>query len=474
MKLMNKPDYFKFIFVIFFASNLYSLNEFTGHSARTKAMGEAVCGVADSVESIYYNPAGLHTVLAPQVSLGYQILWMLLTEEDSLGNGYVNVSFPFKKVGSFCLGYSNFNISNLYQEHVGIFTYSNKLFDSFYGGFNAKYLSVVYTIKDEIVNNSYFSTYGNQTSNFSFDIGFLYKKEKFSIGTSFQNLNQPKLTLNPEEKDFLKIKVNTGIGVRPSKTFIIGLDISFDTTLKLAFGLEKLLINEGVSIRAGGNYNLKGTGETSLGFGYRIPISFGGIVLNYSFSYPLTSITNTAGHHFVSFLIDFDKTSIKEISDIEKKKIAKYDEKQLKEEIIKSLKPQPITLDISKEILKKEDREIIFKIKISTEIELTGWQLVITDDRKKVVKKFYSNKLQEEIPWDLKTDEGKYILPGKYSCFVIGIDNKENKVESQIKTFILSEKLQIESPQQETIMCPNCGAENIKGERFCVRCREPL
>ncbi len=32
----------------------------------------------------------------------------------------------------------------------------------------------------------------------------------------------------------------------------------------------------------------------------------------------------------------------------------------------------------------------------------------------------------------------------------------------------------IESSQEETIICPNCGAEVIKGERFCPYCREPL
>lgn len=39
------------------------------------------------------------------------------------------------------------------------------------------------------------------------------------------------------------------------------------------------------------------------------------------------------------------------------------------------------------------------------------------------------------------------------------------------------EKKKIEQPpttQEETIICPNCGAEVIKGERFCPYCREPL
>ncbi|MCS7230707.1 MAG: type IX secretion system membrane protein PorP/SprF [Elusimicrobiota bacterium] len=455
--------------------SIYSFNEFVGHSARTKAMGDVVCGVADSVDSIYYNPAGLHTLSAPQISLGYQVLWMLLTETDTLGSGYISMCYPFKKVGSLGLSYSNFNISNLYQEHIAILTYSNKISSPLYLGVNLKYLGKFYTVTDEIVNNTYFTLYGSKVSDFSFDIGLLYKKEKISLGVSAQNLNQPNLALNPDEKDHLKLKINTGFGIFPTKTFIMGLDINYDDILKMNLGLEKNFPTEGISIRAGGNYDLNGSAEASLGFGYRIPVSFGGIVLNYSFSYPITQIVNTAGHHFVSFLIDFNKqVSQKEGTfTLEKQKVAKYgDTQQLKEEIVKSLKPQVINLEISKEVIRKEDKDITFKIEISTPI--IGWQLIIADNKQKVVKKFYYNTQQQQIVWDLKTDEGKYISPGKYNCFVVGIDKKENKIESPIKTFILSEKLQQETLQQEMIICPNCGAENLKGERFCVRCREPL
>lgn len=463
-----------FLVVLFISKNLYSIDEFVGYSARIKAMGDVACGIADSVESVSFNPAGLHTVSFPQISLGYQALWMLLTENESLGSGYISMFYPFKKLGSLGLTYSNFNVSSLYQQHIALFTYSNKLFNSFFLGINAKYLSVVYTLTDEIINNSYFANFGNQMNNFTVDAGILYKKEKFSFGLSAQNLNKPRMTLNPQEEDYLKSRINIGIGIYPTKTFIVGFEANYDTTLKACLGIEKNFPKESISIRAGGNYLLNGgIAEVSLGFGYRIPVNFGGIVLNYTFSYPLTQISNIAGHHFVSFLIDFNKETQQEVFYRETQKTIKYEDKQqLKEEIEKSLKAQLIKLELSKEVLKKDDQELKFKVEISTEV--VGWQLVITDSKQKVIKKFYSNLMTQEIIWDLKTEEGRYITPGKYNCFVIGVDKKENKIESQVKTFILSEKLQQETIQQETIICPNCGAENIKGERFCVRCRELL
>lgn len=471
MTLLKNFKFFFIVLIILFFKNIYPLDEIIGYSARIKAMGDVVCGIADSVETVAFNPAGLHTVKTPQISLGYQILWMLLTENESLGSGYISMSYPFKKLGSVGLTYSNFSVSSLYQQHIALFTYSNKLFDSFFLGLNAKYLLITYLITDEIVNNSYFTNFGNQATNFSVDLGLLYKKEKFSFGLSAQNLNQPQLTLNPQENDYLSSKINIGVGIYPTKTFTVGIEGNYDTTLKISLGIEKNFPKESISIRTGGNYTLEGLIETSLGFGYRIPLTFGAILLNYSFSYPLTQISNTAGHHFVSLLIDFNKES--QETTYEKKETIKYEDKQqLKQEIEKSLKAQLITLELSKEILKKEDKEIKFKVEIATEV--VGWQLIISDNKQRVIKKFYSNLQEQEITWDLKTDDGKYISPGKYNCFVVGIDKKENKIESQIKTFLLSEKLQEETIQQETIICPNCGAENIKGERFCVRCREPL
>ncbi len=60
---------------------------------------------------------------------------------------------------------------------------------------------------------------------------------------------------------------------------------------------------------------------------------------------------------------------------------------------------------------------------------------------------------------------------------------KQEQQPSQQETAITTpqkpkkEKKKVEQPpitQDETIICPNCGAEVIKGERFCPYCREPL
>lgn len=460
--------------ILLFFKNIYSAEDIIGYSSRIKAMGDVVCGIADTVETVAFNPAGLHNIENPQISLGYQILWLLLTENENIGSGYITLSYPFKKIGSLGLTYSNFSISDLYQQHISFLTYSNKLSKSLLFGFNAKYLSFVYNINsDDMLYNPYFSTFGNQKNNFSLDVGVLYKKEKFSFGLSAINVNQPKMSLNPQEKDFLNTKINLGLGIYPIKTLIVGGELSYSSTLKAALGFEKVFPKESISIRAGGNYDLKGAAEFSIGFGYKIPVQFGGIMLNYSFSYPLAQISDTAGHHFVSFLIDFSKESRDEAIYYDKQTTTKYeDQHKLKEEIERSIKSQLIKLELSKEVLRKDDTELKFKVEITTEV--VGWQLIISDSKNKVVKKFYSNLQEQEIIWDLKTEDGIYILPGKYKCFVVGINKEDKKIESQIKTFVLTEKLQRTFIQQETIICPNCGAENIKGERFCVRCREPL
>lgn len=444
----------------------------TGYSARIKGMGDVFCAIADQAETIYYNPAGLDTISAPQISLSYQLLWTFLTEQDTLNKGFITGCLPIKKFGSIGISYTNFNTSGIYQENTASLTYSRLLAKNFYFGLTGKYLSITYLSED----NPYFNLYGNTISNFAVDFGLLYKTEKFSFGISGFNLNQPQITLNQDEEGSLAISVKTGVGIKLTDTFTLATDINYNDTLKLCVGIEKVFSNEGISIRTGSNYDLLGSAEVSVGFGYRIPVSFGGINLSYSFSYPITTLSNIIGHHLISLLIDF-KTEQPSISKQEKPQIVapqQQDVKQIKEEITKTLQAQKIKLTISKEVIKKEDKEVVFNVDISTDIKVSGWQLVIQDQKQRLVKKFYSTQQSQTLTWDLKTEEGSIIPVGKYTYYVIGVDAKDNKIQSELKTLIVAEKPQQQEQTPQTIICPNCGSEVMKGERFCPVCREPL
>mgnify|MGYP001772861880 CR=1 FL=1 len=465
------------IFVLFFIFN-FSYSSFidTGYSSRIKSLGDAFCGIADQPETIYYNPAGLNTITSIQVSLSYQLLWMFLTEQDTLNKAFLTASFPIKKFGSIGISYTNFNISNVYQENTAVLTYSKNITNNFYIGLNAKYLALIYSKQD---NNPYLFMYGSSISNFAADIGLLYKAQKVAFGVSVFNLNQPNMTLNSELEEKLNMIIKTGLGIRFTEDFILGLDINYDMiSSKFSVGTEKVFLNEGISIRAGGNYNTLGSAEASLGFGYKIPVSFGNIHLNYSFSYPITSLSNIIGHHFVNLLIEFTKQrptlAVQKEPTITPKQPQKQEVAQIKEEITKTLQAQKIKLTVSKEVIKKEDKEVVFNVEISTDIKIVGWQLIIQDSKQRLIKKFYSTQQTQQLTWDLKTEDGSIISVGKYTYYVVGVDDKDNKIQSELKTLIVSEKPKQEEKLPETIICPNCGAEVMKGERFCPVCREPL
>ncbi len=471
LRINTKPIIIHTYFVLILVSFSYSAFIDTGYSARIKGMGDIFCGIADQTETIYYNPAGLNTISTPQISLSYQLLWTFLTEQDTLNKGFITASLPIKKFGSIGVSYTNFNTSNIYQENAASLTYSRNIIKNFYFGLTAKYLNLVYSSQD----NPYFDLYGNTTSNFAVDCGLLYKSNKVSFGISAFNLNQPNITLNQNEESSLNMTIKTGIGIKLRDDFILGTDISYNDTLKFCVGIEKVFTNEGISIRTGGNYNLLGSGEASIGFGYRIPVSFGGINLSYSYSYPITTLNNIIGHHFISLLIDFGSSYTSQ--EQQKLKVVtpqQQDVQQIKEEITKTLKAQKIKVAISKDVIKKEDKEVVFNVEISTEIKVSGWQLVIQDQKQRLVKKFPSTQQSQTLNWDLKTEEGNIISVGKYTYYVIGVDDKDNKIQSEIKTLIVSEKPQQQEQTTETIICPNCGAEVMKGERYCPVCREPL
>jgi len=468
-----KKKFLLFIFVVSFVS--YNFSSFSEYmlTSRTKALGDTFVGIADSVDSILYNPAGLDTIQQPQLLLGYQSLWTGLTE-GSIAAGMFNFCYPIKKILALGLGYVNYSVSDLYQENSVVFSISKSLSKKFFTGLNLKLLFLKYNVFENIYHTSLFSVYGDQQNSFSLDFATLVKfSDKFSLGISVFDITQPSISLDPNVKEVLPLRIKFGIGFSPLKDLISGCDINYSENLiSGSLGIEKNFLDEGLSIRGGLNYTDKQTGFFALGIGYKFLISFAYLQFNYTFAYPISQLSSTIGDHYINLVVDFPKEEQrKEVVEI-KQKVSTA--QKVEEEIKKSLQQTKIKLSISKDRITKDDKNVSFDIEISTDVKIEGWQLLIIDNKQRVVKKFFSTNRKEQITWNLKDETEKYILPGKYNFMVTCLDTKGNKFDSEIKSFFVVEKLQEEQKERKTIICPNCGAEVMEGERFCPVCREPL
>ena len=466
---MKKIILFYTFFIVCYVFCSFSEYMFT---SRTKALGDTFVGIADSIDSILYNPAGLDTLKTPQVLLGYQSLWTGLTE-GSISAGVLNFCYPIKNILSFGLGYVNYMVADLYQENSVLVTLSKSLSKKMFLGLNLKYLFLQYSNVENFTDTSLFSIYGNQQNNFSLDFATLIKfSDKFSLGLSAFDINQPKISIDPDVKEFLPLKIKFGVGFYPVKDLICGVDINYsETVISGSLGIEKNFVNEDLSLRGGINYNNKQTGFFAAGFGYKFFINFAYLQLNYTFAYPISQLSSTIGDHSINLLLDFSLEQKREIVEI-KQKVSTV--QKVEEEIKKSIQQAKIKLSVSKDRITKEDKNISFDIEISTDIHIEGWQMLIVDNKQRVVKKFFSSNQKEQITWDLKDESGKYIPQGKYNFMVTCLDKKGNKYDSEIKSFFVVEKLQEEQKERKTIICPSCGSEVMEEERFCPVCREPL
>ncbi len=215
-------------------------------------MAGAFTGVADDVNAIYWNPAGLELVKEVEAMGVTTQLFGLKDLRYYLFGGVI----PTKKVGAFGFSYSQFGCSE-YRESQTIFSCGQSLGSGIYFGFNVKIMSL--KIKGASVN----STYG-KASAFGLDMGTLADiSSKFRLGIMAMNLNGPRLGNSPEN---LAQTIKVGAFFQPLSGYITSLDLylpmssakvepeiraGFEATLSRNFILRVGVENDPARVSAG-------------------------------------------------------------------------------------------------------------------------------------------------------------------------------------------------------------------------------
>ncbi len=284
-----------------------------GVGARPIGMGNAYTALADDVNAIYYNPAGLAQLDESQFTSGYGKLYWGLDDGSNLGSGFVGYAHPLYHWGTLGAGWVNFGLQGLYRENSFIFSYGRNLKKRLLAGLNLKLLSKKYG-KDSYTENALIDggpattgerdpvfSKGYSKTGFSTDLGFLYKfNREYSLGLTLTDINQPRMDLK-DKKSRVPIGVRSGF-LYNSDFLTFALDTTFrNGDINVYSGVEKWFSNRTFGVRAGLGVGSRSFSNLALGASYTKYL----FQFDYAFLYPLSGIRDTYGSHRISLTLRF-------------------------------------------------------------------------------------------------------------------------------------------------------------------------
>jgi len=468
--------------------------------AKPAAMGECYVALADDIDAIEYNPAGLAKSMSSEISLTH-IEWFQQVEYEDMEYSMI---FPFgtlaatinwlhmtpmaRTIASGPLSWSQlytFSPASIF----GILTYSKQFTDNFFIGANLKLLN--YSIDTQEPSGSAFS--------FLFDAGLIYDMpflNGMSAGLVFDDLGPETTFVSQAFSQPLNIKFGLGYAVN---NFTVESDLQFanDNNLNYSFGASYTAFNI-LALRLG--YKLGTINQPTFGAGISIDTlqldyafvpyvndlgvtnrmtlsyKFGGPPFNlsadpevfspnndkykdYTYLTPdialpgrikqvVVNITDANGAPVKRFVVlDISKKFswngsnsmnrvVKDgVYKIQAQAIYKNGLKSDSNEVTVEVDNTPPTVLIDaepKELKANQTGAIIvpvtFKPTANDLHNIGAWQLLVKDDKERVVKKFEGQgSPPDSFIWDGTTDLGAYVDPGKvYSYTFYAADTVGN------------------------------------------------
>lgn len=243
------------ILSVFLLLNSFVSPALACYGVRAMAMGGAFVGVADDINSLYFNPAAL--AFLPEKEVGYQ---RAINYRDSVN--YLDIfefATPLESGAGFGLSYvndRNLDLSALgldrWKQSWIVLSYGEKVADNFALGFNLRKV-------DEKI-----SAAGGSLKHdaIGVDVAGYWKQDKLSAGFLIQDVNKPDTIWG----DKMIRNVRAGMAYRPDERMIVAYDV-YDLTDEIerdySVGVE-YKIGDKVTAR-GGRYH----GSNVYGVGFK-------------------------------------------------------------------------------------------------------------------------------------------------------------------------------------------------------------
>jgi len=264
-----------------------------GVSARGASLGNALTSAANSVEAIYWNPAGM--IFSDRAHLSFSHFdWLQDISYDFLGATYPVSEKIAVGIGAQYLGYGKIDGYDSEDNPTGEV---GSTFDC------AGSASIAYRVSDNIsigMSGKFvmISLAGTRGSAMAADLGFRYSADRFTIGLAASNLGE-KLKFESDENN-LPANIRGGFSIKPFGSALLA---SFEVKKEL-YG--NLAIENGLEYNFDNRYFLR-TGydyspdQLVKGFNKGVSVGIGAVLgptqVDYAFT-PGTGFSSESIHRF--------------------------------------------------------------------------------------------------------------------------------------------------------------------------------
>jgi hypothetical protein len=201
-----------------------------GPGARPEGMGEAFTGVADDIDAIYYNPAGLATLKSPELT-GMHMDWF-----QSIQYEYAAFAYPMQKYGTWGFAITDLHTNNI-DARTGDTDAPDGQFSAIEGAYWLSYANHV-TDKLSLGTNAKFirQSINSTTANaYAADGGALYDTgwKGVRLGAAVQNIGTSVKFVNESDPLPLLFRAGASIPLRETAapSFLRNMLLSSDIIL---------------------------------------------------------------------------------------------------------------------------------------------------------------------------------------------------------------------------------------------------
>lgn len=312
IQFVDMKNSVKYVIIIIFLINCKISNAYfsnTDAGVRPVGMGGAFVGLADDVNAIRWNSAGLAQLSKRELTVSYSALYLGLNaklytgETDRLAQHFIAYTHPIGNIDTVGVSWLFFN-STIYDENIFTLNYARQIASELYGGLGLKVLNFGITPNQYAKISSVLSSTALSHTEITADLSCLYNfTSNLSIGLSLKNVYPVYMGIISKKR--VPLEIRTGVVYKLENTYQ-SIDLAFRNhrlngrrEYKLMIGIEHWLLDKTVGIRAGYNTN-----SASLGMSYCYGAKYQ-IWFDYAFIYPILSIKETSGSHKFAISLKF-------------------------------------------------------------------------------------------------------------------------------------------------------------------------
>ncbi|MEI6845797.1 MAG: hypothetical protein WCK36_01970 [Candidatus Firestonebacteria bacterium] len=266
-----------------------------GAGARSIGLGGSFTAIADDANAMYYNIAGIGQMKEMSFTGTYSSYFTGFYE------GYAAFVFPVYKAGALGISWTDTVLLNpAYNENIITLGYSYPLAKIFYVGAGVRLFMKNYDLTALNAN------IGSSATGVAVCLsGFANINRDLTLGASFENINQPDVSLQTSDPVFSVYRVGASYKIIKDLTAAVQGDFR-NGEVKASIGseywmdsrfLESLGIRDSsLAVRAGYVQGTSNLSNISAGFSFLLPVKFLDLRLDYSMTFPIGYVENANAH----------------------------------------------------------------------------------------------------------------------------------------------------------------------------------